>query len=98
MQASQNNNSTISTPGSPLSIKIEEQENGETRVSITPPPQLAPPPPPPGMTTPRAPTPKTAQEGWETVVGLPMSPPYRNPQEWEQAETKERARQEHDQL
>ena len=38
MQASQSNNSTKSTPGSPLSIKIEEQENGETWVSITPPP------------------------------------------------------------
>ena len=98
MQASQNNNSTKSTPGSPLSIKIEEQENGETWVSITPPPQLAPPPPPPRMTTPRPPTPKTAQDGWETTVGLPTSPSYRAPDEWEEAERKEQARQEHDQL
>ena len=98
MQASQSNNSTKGSPGSPLSIKIEEQENGETWVSITPPPQLAPPPPPPGMTTPRPPTPKTAQEGWETAVGLPTSPPYRAPHEWEAAEAKERARREHDVL
>ena len=90
-QASQSNNSTKSTPGSPLSIKIEEQENGETWVSITP-------PPPPRMTTPRLPTPATAQEGWGTSVGLPTSPPYRAPQEWDEAERKERARREHDQL
>jgi len=98
MQALQNNNSTKSIPGSSLSIKIEEQEKGETWVSITPPPQLAPPPPPPRMTTPRPPIPKTAQEGWETAVGLPTSSPYRAPPEWEQAEKKERARKEHDVL
>jgi len=98
MQASRNNNSTKSTPESPLSIKIEEQENGETWVSITPRPQLAPPPPPPRMTTPRPPTPKTAQEGWETTVALPTSPPYRAPQEWEAAGTKEQARREYDVL
>jgi len=97
MQASQNNNSTKSTPASPLSIKIEEP-NGETWVSITPPPQLAPPPPPPRMTTPRPPTPKNDQEGWETTVGLPTSPPYRAPHEWEEAEKKERARKEDDVL
>jgi len=47
MHSSQSNNSTKSTPESPLAIKIEEQENGETWVSITPPQQRAPPPPPP---------------------------------------------------
>jgi len=98
MQASQRNNSTKGTPGSPLSIKIEEQENGETWVSITPPPQLAPPPTPPRMTTPRPPTPKTAQEAWETGVGLPTSPPYRAPHEWEEAEMKERDRKNQDVL
>ena len=98
MQTSQNNDSTKNTPASPLSIKIEEQENGETWVSITPRPQLAPPPPPPRMTTPRPPTPQNAQEGWETAVGLPTSPPYRAPHEWEEAERKEQTRKEHDVL
>jgi len=98
MQPSQSNNSTKSTQGSPLSIKIEEQENGETWVSIIPPPQLAPPPPPPRMTTPRPPTPKTTQEGWETAVGLPTSLPYRGPHEWEEAEKKELTRKEHNVL
>jgi len=98
MQASQNNNSTNSSPGSPLSIKIEEQKNGETWVSITPPSQLAPQWPPPPMTTPRPPTPMTAQDGWGTTVGLPTSPPYRAPHEWEEVEQKERARKEHDVL
>jgi len=98
MQASHNNDSTKSTPASLLSIKIEEQENGETWVSITPTLQLAPPPPPPRMTTARPPTPENAQEGWGMAVGLPTSPPYRVPQEWEAAEKKEPARREHDVL
>ena len=98
MQTSQSNDSTNSTPASPLKIKIEEQENGETWVSISPTPQLAPPPSPPRMTTRRPPIPKTRQEGWDTKVGLPTSPPYRSQHEWEEAERKERARQEHDQL
>ena len=50
------------------------------------------------MTTPRPPTPATAQEGCETAVGLPKSPPYRAPQEWDEAERKERAGRDHDQL
>jgi len=98
MQTSQNSSSINSTPASPLTIKIEEQENGETRVSISPTRQLAPPPLPPRMTTPRPPPPKTPQAGWDTTVGLPTSPPYRNPHEREEAEKKERARWEHDQL
>jgi len=98
MQEAQNNISTKSTPGSPLSIKIEEHENGETWVSITHPPQLAPPVPPTRITTPRPRTPKTTQDASETAVGLPTSPPYRAPQEWEEAEKKEQVRREHDVL
>ena len=50
------------------------------------------------MTTPRPPTP--AHEGWGTTVGLLTSPPYRDPQEWDEAEPKEKARslREHDVL
>jgi len=33
-----------------------------------------------------------------SMIGLPTSPPYRRPHEWEEAERTERARQEHDQL
>jgi len=98
MQTSQNNSSTNNTRASPLTIKIEEQENGETRVSISPTLQLSPLPPPPRMTTPRPPKPKTPQEAWDTTVGGPTSPAYESPHEWEEAERKERARQEHDQL
>jgi len=98
MQRSQNNSSTNRTPASPLTIKIQEQEDGETRVSTSLTPPLAPQPRPPRMTTPRPPTPKTLQEGWDARIGLPMSAPYRSPYEWEEAERKERARQEHDQL
>jgi len=95
MEASHNNNSTKRTYESGLAIKIEEQENAETWVDITPPPQLAPPPPPPRMTTPRPPTRKATQEGWETAAGLPTSPPDRAPQEWEEVEKREQARREH---
>jgi len=97
MQTPQSNRSTNSSQGNPLTINIKEYENGETRVSISPTPQLAPPPPPPGMTTPRPAMPTTPQDGWETTVGLPTSPPYRAPYKWEEAEKKERARQEHNQ-
>jgi len=98
MQKSPRNSSTNSSQGNLRTIKIEEQENGETRVSISPTPQRAPPPPPPRMTTPRPQTPNTSQEGWETTIGLSTRPQYRSPHEWEEAEWKERARQEQNQL
>jgi len=98
MQTSQSSSSTNSTQGSPLTIKIEEQENGETRVSRAPTPPLAPQPPPPRMTTPRRATPRNTQDVGETTFGLQTSPPYQAPHEWEKAQRKEPARQEHDQL
>jgi len=98
MQTSSSNSSTSNTQGNHLSITIEEQDNGETRVSISPTPQVAPPPPPARMTTPRPPTLKTGQEGWETAVGLRTSPAYRAPHEWEEVERREKARQENDVL
>ena len=85
MQTAQSNSSTNSTQGNPLSIKIEEQENGETWVSISPTRQLVLPPLPRRMTTPRPPTPKTAQDGWETTVGLPTAPhiePHTSGKKW----------------
>ena len=86
MQTSQNISSTNGTQGNYISIKIKEQENGETRVSASPTPQS-----PTEQTTPRPSTPKppkTLQEGWDTMIGLPpSSPPYRSPREWEVRES-----------
>jgi len=94
---SQSNSATNSTQGNHLSIKISEQESGETWVSISLTAQLVP-PLSPRMTTPRPPKPKTPQEGWETMVGLPTSFPYQAPHKCEEAEKGERACRKHNQL
>jgi len=92
MQTSPSGTSTPATQTSRTSIKLEEQENGDVRISVsqTQNPEEAPQSPPKTPTT---------QENWGTTIGLPemtaTSPPYRSPTAWEGAERKQK---EHDAL